>query len=55
MRRNYAGDVAKETEAQYCTDRNCVNEEVTWIERERAYPEISVYLNCLRYERMSKK
>lgn len=54
-RRGHKGDVAKETEARYCTDCDGVNEEATWIERQRTYPERSVYLNCRWYARMPEK
>ena len=33
------GDVAKQTEAQYCTEYRDVNEEATWVESLWAYPE----------------
>jgi hypothetical protein len=35
------GDVAKETEAQYCTEHINVNGGATWIESEWSYPERS--------------
>ena len=35
------GDAAKQAKAPYCTERQCVNTEVTWTESVYTYPERS--------------
>ena len=43
------GDVAKETEARYCTDSVCIDAGVTWTESEYTYPERSKIPFLLEY------